>query len=156
MLVVIEQGRANPSIAILCRLAASLRMSVEDLVRVEERRPDAVRVMEADDARVLWRGAKGGSASLLVGSEGPDMLELWRWTLFAGDRFESQPHGAGTLELLTVTRGTLALEVEGIVHRVRAGSSLAARTDRAHSYACFGRGRTAFTMVVFEKSPPER
>ena len=150
MLVQIEQGRANPSISILCKLAAALRVSVADLVNSADQHNRAVRIVPQDTAPVLWQGPKGGSAKLLVGAEGPDMLELWDWCLMPGERFESRPHPAGTQELLSVIEGTLALEIDGHSHLVGAGASASARTDCAHAYACHGKKRVRFSMVVYE------
>jgi len=150
MLVQIEQGRANPSIATLCRLAAGLGVSVADLISAGDEPRSSVQIVAPDETRILWKGPRGGSAALLVGSGGPDMLELWNWTLQPGERFEARPHSAGTLELVHVQQGSLALEVEGVVHIVVAGASAFARTDRPHAYACSGRKRALFSMVVFE------
>lgn len=150
MLVQIEQGRANPSIATLCRLAAGLGVSVADLVSANDEPRSPVRIVAADAARILWTGPKGGSAALLVGSDGPDMLELWNWTLQPGERYEARPHSAGTLELVHVQQGAIALEVDGVAHVVAAGASAFARTDRPHAYACSGRRRAQFSMVVLE------
>lgn len=150
MLVQIEQGRANPSIATLCRLAGGLGVSVVELLSEQESTASPIRVVAADEGRVLWTGPRGGSAVLQVGSEGPDMLELWRWVLHPSERFEARAHAAGTLELLRVEAGSLALEVDGIVQVIGAGASAYARTDRIHAYACHGRARVQFSMVVFE------
>lgn len=150
MLVQIEQARANPSIATLCRLAAGLGVSVADLISDADVSKSPVQVVAADEARILWQGPKGGSAALLVGSDGPNMLELWKWTLQPGERYEARPHCAGTVELLHVQQGALALEVGGALRIVPAGASAFTRTDRPHAYACSGRNRTLFAMVVFE------
>jgi transcriptional regulator with XRE-family HTH domain len=150
MLVQIEQGRANPSIATLCRLAAGLGVSVADLISTSDESASPVHVVAPDKARILWKGPKGGSAALLVGSDGPDMLELWSWTLQPGERFEARPHSDGTLELVHVQQGALALEVDGVAHVVAAGASAFAHTDRPHAYACAGRKKAVFAMVVFE------
>lgn len=150
MLVQIEQGRANPSIATLCRLAAGLGVSVADLISAGDEPKSPVQIVAPDEARILWKGPKGGSAVLLVGSDGPDMLELWSWTLQPGERYEARPHSVGTLELVHVQQGSLTLEVDGVVHVVAAGASAFARTDRPHSYACTSRKKTLFEMVVFE------
>jgi quercetin dioxygenase-like cupin family protein len=99
---------------------------------------------------LLWKGPKGGSALILVGSEGPDMLELWEWTLMPGERYEAKAHPSGTLELIHVMEGSLILEVAGTVHEVITGASAFARTDRPHAYACSGRARTRFMMVASE------
>jgi len=150
MLVQIEQGRANPSIATLCRLAAGLGVSVADLISAGVESKSPVHVVAPDQTRILWKGPKGGSAALLVGSDGPDMLELWNWTLQPGERFEARPHSVGTLELVHVQQGSLALEVDGVAHIVVTGASAFAHTDRPHAYACSGRKRAIFAMVVFE------
>ena len=149
-LVQIEQGRANPSIATLCRLAAGLGVSVADLLSADDEPKSPVQIVAPDQTRILWRGPKGGSAILLVGSDGPNMLELWRWTLQPGERYEARRHSVGTLELVHVQQGSLALELDGVAHVVAAGASAFARTDRPHAYACASRKRTLFELVVFE------
>jgi transcriptional regulator with XRE-family HTH domain len=150
MLVQIEQGRANPSIATLCRLAGGLGVSVAELISTGDESKSPVSVVAPDKTRTLWKGPNGGSATLLVGSEGPDMLELWSWTLQPGERFEARPHSVGTLELVHVQQGSLALEVDGVAHIVVAGASAFAHTDRPHAYACGGRKKAVFAMAVFE------
>src|ERR1700724_3690813 len=64
MLVQIENGQANPSITILCQVAAALGASVADLVQIAGERP--VEGVPAAAPRLLWRGPKGGTATLLV------------------------------------------------------------------------------------------
>ena len=153
MVVQIAQGRANPSIGTLTRLAASLRVSVADLLREDTSSSSPVRISRTGDAAVLWRGPKGGSATLLVGSDGPDMVELWEWILCPGESHDSKPHPRGTTELLQVMEGTLALQVGGLDHLISAGSLAVTRTDTPHAYRCEGRKRTRFTMVVHEPAP---
>jgi transcriptional regulator with XRE-family HTH domain len=148
MLVHIEQGRANPSIAILCKLAASLRVSVAHLVAIDDDGAGRVRIVSDEKAPVLWRGPRGGVARLLIGSDGLGMFELWEWCLEPGERYEAHRHGAGTVELIHVREGVLSLEIAGAPHLVRAGSSALARTDCAHGYACYGRKKTRLTMAV--------
>jgi transcriptional regulator with XRE-family HTH domain len=154
-LVQIEQGRANPSIATLCRLAAGLGVSVADLISTGEESASPVHVVAPDNTRILWKGPNGGSAAFLVGSDGPDMLELWSWTLQPGERFEARPHSSGALELVHVQQGSLALEVDGVAHVVAAGASAFAHTDRPHAYACAGRKKALFVMVVLEPASGE-
>lgn len=149
-LVQIEQQRANPSISTLCRLAAALDVSVADLVAPPSIGAQAVTLVCAPEARRLWSGPKGGSAVLLAGTTGPDMLEIWNWVLMPNERFEAAIHGRGTRELMHVIEGELALEVDGSTHLVAAGSSAIALTDRPHAYANAGRGPVRFTMTVHE------
>ena len=154
MLVQIEQGQANPSIATLCKVAAALGASVADLVQVAGRHP--AEVMPAASPRLLWRGPKGGSATLLVGSAGPDMLELWSWELRPGERYDAPAHPEGTQELLHVVRGRLALAFGEVSYVIETGGSAVAQTDRQHAYACDGKRPAQFTMVVAEWHAPRR
>jgi transcriptional regulator with XRE-family HTH domain len=150
MLVAIEQGMANPSIATLCKLAATLRVSLTDLLAEEKHPSTAVQVVGPDQANELWRGPNGGRATLLVGTTGPDMLELWQWTLLPGEEFRSKGHPTGTVELLSVTEGTLVIEMDGIDHLIATSHRAVAMTDRPHAYRCHGKKRTTFSMVVQE------
>jgi transcriptional regulator with XRE-family HTH domain len=152
MLVEIEKGSANPSIATLCRAATALGVSVADFVGVAVNVP--VRIVPPEDASILWRGPKGGSATLLVGTQGPDEIELWRWTLFPGEVFESPGHSAGTLELLNVEAGALTLKLADSEHLVKAGSSVLARTEDKHAYMNCGKEELRFVMTVAELQRP--
>ena len=154
MLVQIESGQANPSIATLCKVAAALGASVADLVQVSGRHP--AEVLPAGAPRLLWRGPKGGSATLLVGSAGPDMLELWAWELRPGERYQAEAHPQGTEELIHVVRGRLSLAFGEVSYLIESGGSASAHTDRPHAYACDGGTPVRFTMVVAEWHAPRR
>src|SRR3954464_9220593 len=82
MLVQIENGQANPSIATLCKVAAALGASVADLVQVSGQHP--AEVLPAGAPRLLWRGPRGGSATLLVRSSGPAQPRPWAGRVGAG------------------------------------------------------------------------
>jgi transcriptional regulator with XRE-family HTH domain len=148
MLVQIENGHANPSIATLCKVAAALGASVADLVDVAgTSRAD---VLPARAPRQLWIGPRGGAATLLVGSTGPDMLELWSWELRPGERYDAVAHPEGTQELLNVTHGRLTLSFGAMSYAIGTGESAVAYTDRPHAYVCLGARPVRFTMVVWE------
>ncbi len=152
MLVQIERGATNPSIGTLCRVAAALGTSVADLV---DAAPAAARdVVLAGPPRVLWNGPRGGHATLLVGSGGPDMLELWEWTLQPRERYDAAAHPAGTIELLRVRQGRLALAFGSTTYTVGAGQSATAFTGQPHAYLCAGARAVHFTMVVMEWHAP--
>lgn len=147
-IVLIEQGRANPSISTLCRLAAALQVSIVDLVAPQSADPVTV----VTEVRRLWSGPEGGHATLLAGTPGPDMLEIWDWCLMPGETFEAAIHGRGTRELLHVREGILTLTVDGSNRLIAKGASAVVLTDRTHGYANHGRVPCHFTMTVHE--PP--
>jgi len=148
MLVEIEKGAANPSIAILCKLAAALGISVADIVNVSSE--PLVHIIEEEAIPVLWQGAQGGHARLLAGTAGPDMIELWQWEMHPGERFSSSGHPAGTFELLHINEGVLTLTVDDNVTQIASGASAVAKTEAAHVYANEGKGLLRFTMTVAE------
>ncbi|KFX21178.1 helix-turn-helix transcriptional regulator [Pectobacterium betavasculorum] len=150
MLVEIEGCKANPSIALLCRLAAAMGVSIADFVDVSIK-PD-VHIIADTEIPELWRGEKGGNARLLAGSGGPDMTELWMWEMQPGEKFSSPGHPSGTLELLYVQSGTLTLGVKESLFQVISGYSATARTDVPHFYENQGENILKFIMTVNEKA----
>ncbi|WNJ87920.1 helix-turn-helix domain-containing protein [Bosea sp. 685] len=122
MLVQIEQGKANPSIGTLCRLASGLGVSVAELVEVAEAGQRPIRIIAPGEGPILWQGPFGGTARLLIGSDGPEMFEQWMWELHPGERFEAQVHPAGTQELVSVLEGSLVLELGGSSHVIEQGA----------------------------------
>lgn len=151
-LVQIEQGGANPSISTLCRLAGALGVSVADLVSPVEEQKKAIVVIGLHDKRCLWSGPSGGSALLLAGTPGSDMLEIWAWVMMPGERVDASIHAVGTRELIHVTEGSLVVVIDGQDNVVTAGSTAIALTDRPHAYYNSGKVPVHFTMVVHE--PP--
>lgn len=149
MLVDIENCKANPSITLLCRIAAAMGVSVADIVNVASE--PAVRLIHHDAIPILWRGDKGGSARLLAGTHGPDMVELWQWEMLPSEAFTSPGHPAGTSELLYVTQGSLKLTVGEEEFIINEGNSGVARTDGPHAYACHGSDKLTFIMTVDER-----
>ncbi|MEK9664682.1 MAG: cupin domain-containing protein [Candidatus Nanopelagicales bacterium] len=145
MIINIESGGANASIATLLRLASALGSPLAELV---DDRPSApVIVTRAADRQSLWTGDSGGSAELVASS---DMLELWKWCLQPGESYSSEAHSAGTRELLHVHSGRLGLEVGGEVTTLSPGDGVSFGADAPHSYSCAGRRPVRFTMTVLE------
>lgn len=146
LLVQIEHAEANPSLATLLKLAAALGITLTELVAEQpEARPIAV--VSGQDAMTLWSTPAGSSARLVV-SHGP--LELWSWALSPGDRRTSEPHRPGSLELLSVETGTVALDVGQHHVEVPAGDSAWFDATRPHAYANPGATAATFTLVVLE------
>jgi transcriptional regulator with XRE-family HTH domain len=155
MIVNVEAGTSNASIATLLRLATALHVSLAELV-ADAPEGERVVVSEATGREPLWRGSAGGSAVLVSAATTPDMLELWDWTLGPGDVYESDPHRPGTHELIHVLGGQLTLTVGDVVHHLRTGDAASAVADVAHSYANESRKPVRFTMTVHEPLPRVR
>ena len=148
MVVNVEQGASNPSIATLLRLSHALGVGLPALVDVE--RPGALRVIGAGQAPVLWRGPSGGQAVLVAGTEPPNVVELWDWTLEPGEEHRTEAHAPGTRELLLVLTGQVELTVGQQTQLLTVGESAQFAGDVAHGYANPGEGPAArFCLTVF-------
>src|SRR5215467_11012879 len=121
MLVSIEQGSANPSIATLLLISDALGIGLPALVEMDH--PPGLRVTRAGTAPVLWRGKRGGRAVLVAGTEPPDVTELCDWTLGPGESHSSPAHAAGTRELLLVLDGRIELRVGQHAETLATGDS---------------------------------
>ena len=149
MIVNVEAGSSNASIATLLKLAGALNVSLADLVAGSPQDPRLV-VTQAAEREPLWRGEFGGAAVLVASAGTPDMLELWDWTLEPGDRFASEPHRPGTRELLHVLAGHLTITVDADKRRLRRGDAASLVADVTHAYSNEGRHPVRFTMTVLE------
>lgn len=154
MVVSVEQGEVNPSVGTLLRLSAALGVGLPALVEPPQRTP--VTVTRCGDGAPLWKGAAGGAGILVAGTASPDALELWDWTLHPGEVHTSEPHGAGTRELLHVLAGAITLEIGGEDVTLRTGDAAAFPGDVAHSYASVGRRVARFALAVFEPAAGNR
>ncbi|MFC7339828.1 helix-turn-helix domain-containing protein [Saccharopolyspora griseoalba] len=148
MLINIEQGAANPSIATLLSVGDALGLGLPALVEVGPAKP--VKVTRNGSAAVLWTGPGGGSGVLVAGTEPPDVVELWDWTLAPGDRHDSEAHARGTKELIHVHDGAITVDVEGRSVRLEAGDAVAFPGDVDHSYGNQSTGSARFSLAVFE------
>ena len=133
LLISIEHGQGNPSITTLLRISDALGVGLPVLVDVE--RPDALTVTERGQAPVLWRGPYGGQGLLVAGTQPPDVVELWDWTLQPGEAHHTEPHSARTRELLLVLEGHLDLHVADRVEHLGPGDSATFAGDVVHGYA---------------------
>src|SRR5215210_596696 len=150
MVINIEHGEGNPSIATLLRISDALGVGLPVLVDVE--RPVAVTITPAGQAPVLWRGSSGGQALLVAGTQPPDVVELWDWTLQPGEAHATEAHSAGTRELLHVLEGRVDLRVGDRTEQLAVGDSAAFQGDVPHGYASPADAATParFALTVFQ------
>ncbi len=148
LLVNVEQGAANPSVGTLLRLSDALGVGLPALI--EAARPKPMKVTRSGEGARLWSSGAGGSGVLVAGTERPDVVELWDWTLGPGDRHGSEAHSAGTKELLRVHQGTISVEVEGQSVTLGAGDALAFPGDVDHAFANSKKRPARFSLAVFQ------
>jgi transcriptional regulator with XRE-family HTH domain len=144
----VEQARANPSIATLCRLADALGVGVSTLIE-----PDAIpqiRIKRRSDTPALWRSETGSQALFLMGTDPPDSIELWDWRLAGTDAFHGEAHPTGTVEMLTVLEGILLISVGTREHTLEPGDTILFDANIPHRYANPGDYPNRFIMSVVQ------
>ena len=155
MLVNVEQGSANPSVGTLLKIGNALGVGLPALVEPPRLKP--VKVTRAGDGAILWSSESGGRGVLVAGTEPPDVVELWDWTLGPRDRHTNEAHAPGTRELVQVRQGRIVIEVgDHPSVTLETGDAAAFPGDVAHSYVN-PRGRPArFSLAVFEPGVGDR
>jgi transcriptional regulator with XRE-family HTH domain len=149
LLVQIEAGEANPSLSSLLSIAAGFGVPLVDLLAEAQTPPITIQA-DNGSAHVLWTGPAGGEGRLLVASGG---LELWEWTVLPGEERRSDAHRPGAREALTVTAGTITIEVAGAEPAtLRRGQSAAFGADVQHRYGNDGQRPARFLLAVYESS----
>jgi transcriptional regulator with XRE-family HTH domain len=148
MVVNVEQGAVNPSVGTLLRLSDALGIGLPALVDLP--REEQVKVTRKGEGATLWSSAAGGRGILVAGTERPDVLELWTWTLPPTAQHASEAHAPGTRELLHLHRGTLTVAVGEQTVALRAGDAMTFAGDAPHTYSNTGSGDVEFSLAVFE------
>lgn len=151
MLINVEQGVTNPSIATLLRLSDALGIGLPALVDTADDGAASVVLHRDGEVEPMWTSEAGGSAVMVAGTTPPDVSELWDWRLGPDDDYRSEAHRAGTRELMHVLSGTVVLVVAGAEHRLKAGDSASFDGSVAHSYRNASSSRPArFSLAVYE------
>ena len=144
----LESGDANPTIAVLLRVAASLQVSIEELIGSPR---EACKFYSADKLPVQRRGEASIRKLLPEGLPG---VEFDRIELPPGSRMAGIPHRTGTREYLTCEKGSIELAVSGEKYRLSPGDVVVFRGDQRHSYANPEREKAVgFSVVMLAPAP---
>lgn len=144
----VESARGNPSIATLCTLAAALGVGVASLVSADS--APWVTVRAGGSAAALWTSDAGSRALFRIGTDPPDVVELWDWTLLPGDSFDGEAHPRGTSEVLFVLDGVLALSVGDERRVLGVDDTVVFEAHAPHRYANEATAPLRFLMVVLQ------
>ncbi|MEU7554669.1 XRE family transcriptional regulator [Streptomyces sp. NPDC044571] len=146
MIIQIEQARTNPSVGTTVKLADALGVSITTLLD-HDRTPQVHVVLPGQGVR-MWSTEAGSGASMLLGDDRRGPVEMWAYRLEPGESTVSDPHPAGTFEMLHVTAGELTLVVAGERYAVPAGGAVSFEADRPHAYRNEGPAPMEMTLAV--------
>lgn len=147
MLSQIERAQANPTVAVVWRMAHALGVPIGELLdSPTPSKPPRIELVAAHATPSM--GDADGSISLRI--LGPIELagrfEWYELRLQPGASLVSQAHEPGSWEHLTVQAGTLEVTAGHQVQRVRAGETARYAVDQPH--AIRNTGKSASTAVL--------
>jgi len=129
MLVAIEAGEKNVSLATRDRVAEALNVAFSDLIQAPDER-DPSRINE-----LAWAGSLPGSkAVLLAKAVARSGVELWEFTLEPGEAYVAAADPDGWSEQVYVIEGCLTVALPEQTRQVAAGEFLMFASNRPHAY----------------------
>ena len=140
----LESGAANPTLAVLTKVANALQIRLDELLATPRQ---SARLLRADELPTRTRGPVAIRKLLPEPLPG---LDLERMALPAGARMAGVPHTPGTREYLTCERGVIELAVAGEKFTLREGDVVIFRGDQRHAYHNPGTSLTiAYSAIAF-------
>jgi XRE family transcriptional regulator, regulator of sulfur utilization len=140
----IESGEGNPSLQNLAKIAASLQITIEELLH----RPRAqVQMTLAKNVKVIKKGQGLAEVFKLL----PDPIpgtEVDRMEIVVGGRISGVPHVTQTKEYLIGIQGEVQVSIATEKFIVRTGDVLAFPGDQPHSYQNIGQSKAICISVV--------
>lgn len=140
----IESGEGNPSLQNLAKVAATLQITIEELLH----RPRALcQLIKAQDVKVLKKGQGLAEVFKLL----PDPIpgtEVDRMEISVGGRISGVPHITHTKEYLIGVQGEVQVNIATQKFLVKSGDVLAFPGDQPHSYQNVGSSKAICFSVV--------
>ena len=142
----LESGKANPTLAVLDKVARALQVPIEELTAAPR-----------SSGRLYPRSALAerkqgdGLVRKLLPDPVPGMV-IDRMEIPAGGRITGVPHMPGTREYLTCEAGEILLAAGGEQWKLGPGDVVVFRGDQRHSYANSGsRSAVGYSVVVLAR-----
>jgi len=140
MLSQIETLKANPTIAVLWKIASGLGVPFSELLGPQA--PPPVRISRVSEARFLYSADRAFQSRPLLANVPGHRVELYELQLGVGAIEVADPHPANSYEQLFVTSGRIQVVVGGDVHELGRRDAILFRADVPHEYRTLG--STAF------------
>lgn len=140
----LESGGANPTLAVLMKVASALQIRLDELLAPPRRLARHITAAE------LPTRSKGQVAIRKLLPEPLPGLDIERMVLPPGARMAGVPHTPGTREYLTCERGSVELAVTGELYRLSEGDVVTFRGDQRHGYHNPGsQTAIAYSVIAF-------
>jgi transcriptional regulator with XRE-family HTH domain len=150
MLSQIERGQANPTVAVVWRLANALGVPLLELLEPGKEAGAApkVELVSSGQTPTLRTADELGELKILGPIESAGHCEWYQLQLSVGGTLVSQPHDSGTKEHLTVLSGSFEVVAGSASSKVSAGETARYPADVNHSIRNIGRSAGSALLVV--------
>jgi transcriptional regulator with XRE-family HTH domain len=145
----VERGEANPTLAVIWRIASGLGIPLTALLSVE----NEVAIARCGSDLKLSSANEDFTVEPLFSSYGNRPFELYRATLKPGSCYASEAHPPGVTEYVTVMSGHLVLEIDGETYKVRQYETIRFDADRPHKYFNPGTDHAVLHFVIAYNHP---
>lgn len=140
----LESGSANPTLAVLTKVATALQTRLEELLSPPR---TAARLVRANE---LFARKRGNVEVRRLLPETLPGLEIERMCFPPQASMSGVPHTPGTREYLTVERGEVELSVGGEQFVLGRGDVVMFRGDQRHGYRNTGsKEAIAYSVIAF-------
>lgn len=149
MLSQIERGQANPTVAVVWRLANALNVGMGELLgNAAPSGPPPIELLPAHAAPAI-RSPDGLCELRILGPIAlAGQFEWYALSVQPGGALESQPHEAGTQEHLSVMTGVLDVQAGDQIQRVKPSETARYGADQTHAIRNLGKTSASGWLVV--------
>lgn len=125
----IERDSTNPTIATVWRICAALERTPESLFRTGDEQRSGISLLSANATPEIQSEDGRCRLRILGAIETVERLQWYEFLAEPGGELVSSPHGAGSVEHLTVVEGTLAVTANGETRSAGPGETLRYATE---------------------------
>lgn len=148
MLSQIERNQANPTVAVVWRLANALGVPMAELLGANKPVPPAIATV-ASHATPSMRSPDGRcELRILSPIELAGQYEWYELSVQPGGALASEAHEPGTREHLSVLSGSLEVQSAEAVTRLKVGETARYGADQSHAIRNPGKGVAHALLVV--------
>jgi len=146
MLSQIEQGKRNPTIAIMTKIALGLRVSLTKLL--PEDGPRVWRVIRSNDENHILFDNEEHQLRTLSPINLEKQIEFYELTLHPHGKLVSDAHARGAEEILTVSKGIVRVKSGEKETELRRGDSAYYAADVPHAIVNLGSNEAVAYLIV--------
>lgn len=144
----VERDDANPSLAVVHKIALALDITIDQLIVEQHQR---VQSITHSDMPTVESGGGSYRATTISPADVHHFLQL-KFHLKAGGNYEGKPHPPGSEEYLHILEGEVIIEVAGESVRLKKGDSARFGGNVHHIYSNSGQTDAIGLVSILEKS----